>query len=309
MSILGQPTVAHLAKPEQTFHAPEKVLDTCSHSGFVSVFVPFFIGEFAVPASRALREVTRAGGTLGNDLLLSGISRVTIDSRFITVQQVFQNHRIVHIRPGRRYRVDQFAATVDADVSLHSEVPLIAFAGLVHLRIALLFATLGLARGVHNAGIDNRSAAHSHAIVLQVLVHDVEKLIAQIMALHQMAKLSYRGLIRNRLVAQINTNKATHCARIIQRFLGGRIRKTEPVLESVNAQHPLNANRSASGAFRFGIKWLNHLYELFPRDDAFHVLKKLLFAGLLSVFLKAVGKGLLSRSHQTCVKRWKLVCT
>jgi hypothetical protein len=56
-----------------------------------------------------------------------------------------------------------------AGLRLHPEVPLFAFAGLVHLRIPLLLLVLAGAWYDDQGGIDDRALLHGHAIGLEVV--------------------------------------------------------------------------------------------------------------------------------------------
>ena len=140
------------------------------------------------------------------------------------MKQIFQNPRIMHIRRCCRDRVNHLRLAVDTNVCLHSEIPLLALAGLVHLGIALLILVLGRTRRVDDRGIDNGSTRHLHAILFQVDIHYPEQLITEVVAFHQMTKLADRGLVRHRFPAQINAHELTHGSGIVQRFLGTRIR-------------------------------------------------------------------------------------
>src|SRR5258708_30861761 len=69
---------------------------------------------------------------------------------------------------------------------------------------------------------------------------------AQIGLLEQMAETAHVGLVGHRLAAQVDADEAPHRKRVIQRLLDRRIRQVEPVLDKVDAQHPLQADRRAT---------------------------------------------------------------
>ena len=64
---------------------------------------------------------------------------------------------------------------------------------------------------------------------------DIMIAFPQLVRFQQMPKLADRRLIRDRLATQINAHKLPHGARVIQRFLHGRIREIEPLLQTVEA--------------------------------------------------------------------------
>lgn len=226
----------------------------------------------------------------GNYIPFSGIGRIAPNAVLIAVKQIPQNHRIVDISRRSHNRMNQLGFTVNTNVGLHSEVPLIALLGLMHIRIALLLLVLGGTRRADNTGIDDSASAYLQAIFLQVLIDQIKQSITQIMALHQVAELADRRLIRCRLFAQVDTHKLPHRAGVVQSFLGGRIREIEPVLQEVDTQHFLYANRPAASARWIWIEGFNGFAKLLPRNNRFHVIQKLFLASLLSKFLEAIGE-------------------
>ena len=55
-----------------------------------------------------------------------------------------------------------------AGLRLHPEVPLVAFLGLVHLRIPFICLVLGGTGSGDQSGIDNRALLHGHAVGLEM---------------------------------------------------------------------------------------------------------------------------------------------
>ncbi len=76
----------------------------------------------------------------------------------------------------------------------------------MHLRVALLLLVLGRTRCTDDAGVDDGAPGDLQPVLLQVLIDQVEQVIAQIVLLHQVAEFANGGLIRYRLPAQINSN-------------------------------------------------------------------------------------------------------
>ena len=95
----------------------------------------------------------------------------------------------MNIGSGGHYTVNQLGPAVDAYVGLHSEVPLVTLSGRLHVRITLLFPILGGAWSRDDAGVNDGAATDMHSIFLQVIVHQVEQLIAKIVFLHQVTEL------------------------------------------------------------------------------------------------------------------------
>lgn len=188
------------------------------------------------------------------------------------------------------HRVNQLGFAVDTDMGLHAKEPLVAPASLVHIRIALLFLVLGRAGRVDDTGIDDSAPVHLQAIFLQILIDQIKQSISQIMALHQMAELTDFCFVRRRLLTEVNAHKLTHRGGIVQNFFSGRIGQIEPVLQEIDTQHTLDADRTAASPLRLGLERLDGFAKLFPGDDPFHVVQELFLAGLLAKLLETVGE-------------------
>src|SRR5215469_17691768 len=88
-----------------------------------------------------------------------------------------------------------------------------------------------------------------------------------------MAEAAHRRLVRHRLAAQIDADKTAHRRRIVERLLHRRVRQVEPLLQEVDAQHPLGPNRRAAIA-RLGIDRLDQPAQLRPRNHPLHLGQK-----------------------------------
>jgi len=74
-------------------------------------------------------------------------------------------------------------------------------------------------------------------------LHLVEQLLAQMVRLEQVPKAAHRRLVGHRLAAEIDVDKAPHCRRIVKRLFHRRVRQIEPLLQEIDAQHPLDPDR------------------------------------------------------------------
>ena len=77
---------------------------------------------------------------------------------YVTHRSIQQEsvHAVCQVRRGRHHRVNQLGLAVHSDVRFHPEVPLLALARLMHLRIPLLAGVLGRTRCVDNRRIHDR---------------------------------------------------------------------------------------------------------------------------------------------------------
>jgi len=134
------------------------------------------------------------------------------------MQQMRQGERVGHIGRRGQHRMNELVTTVDRHVRLHSEVPLLALGGLMHLRVALALSVLGRTRCADDRRIDDRALADLDAVVRQIRVHPRQQLLAELVPLQQMTELADRRLIRSRLLAQIDAREPAHRFRVVQRL-------------------------------------------------------------------------------------------
>ena len=290
MGIFVQSFVPHSGKAKLALHDAKEVFDFGSYFRFVPVFGAVSVAESYVTTAFLVGEVFSQRSMISNYIALTRIGRITPDTAFITVKKISQNGRVMNISGRSHNRVNQLGFAVDSDMSLHAEVPLITFSRLMHIRIALLFLVLGRTRRIDDTGIDDGAPAYFQAIFLEVLINQIKQTVAQTMTLHQMTEFADRCLVGSGLFTQIDTDKLTHGTGIVQSLLRRRIRQVKPVLQEMNTQHSLNAYRTSSSPSRVGIERFDGFTELFPGNNGFHILKKLLFTRFLAVFLEAVCK-------------------
>ena len=78
-------------------------------------------------------------------------------------------------------------------------------------------------------------------------LHLLEQPPAQIMRLEQMTEAAHRSLTRHRLATEVDAIKMPHRLRIVERLFHCRVGQIEPVLQEIDAQHPLDPDRRAAG--------------------------------------------------------------
>src|SRR6516165_6356251 len=142
LRVLRQPAVARLDEPEHSFEHPERVLNLGAHPGLRAVLASLHLIDHATMTVAFVGEVLGVRRVLADHRPLSPISLIAIDPRLLPVQQLPQHLRIMHVRRRRRHRMDQLGPAVHADVQLHTKIPLLPLARLVHLQIAALAAFL-----------------------------------------------------------------------------------------------------------------------------------------------------------------------
>ena len=145
----------------------------------------------------------------------AGIARVAVYPFVILPDQSAGHGDIGDVGRGRGDTVSQPGDSIDADMGLHPEVPLIALLDLFHLRIALLGLVLGGRGGCHDGGVNDRALAHEQALLGQMGVDFLEDPLGQSMLLQQMTEAQQRGSVRHALDGQIDTHEVTHRLAIV----------------------------------------------------------------------------------------------
>jgi hypothetical protein len=118
----------------------------------------------------------------------------------------------------------------------------------VHVRIARLVGVLGRRRRADDRRIDDGALGHLDPARLEMAMDLLEQAAAQLVLFQQMAEAAHRRLVGNWLAPQVDADEATHRQRVVESFLDRRVRQVEPVLEKVDAQHPLQTDRRTTVA-------------------------------------------------------------
>jgi hypothetical protein len=103
----------------------------------------------------------------------------------LPMQQLRQRMFVMHVGRREHRAVHQAALAVHPDMQLRAEVPLLAFAGLVHLRVARLLLILRRARRADDRGVHDGAALQRHAAGLQHPADFGKQLLAQFVRLKQ----------------------------------------------------------------------------------------------------------------------------
>lgn len=132
--------------------------------------------------------------------------------------------------------VSQSTLGIDADMSLHAEIPLIPFLGLMHLAVTLSTLIFGGVGGFDDGGIDQRALLHHNASVTKPLVDGFKELAGQLMLLKQITEVHDGSAVRNGLVKGV-FGKQTHRGNLVESIFHGAVAEVVPLLHAVNADH------------------------------------------------------------------------
>ena len=217
-------------------------------------------------------------GSLGNAL----VAGIAVHHLFIAMQQLSRRGEVMHVGGRGDNRVDQTRVLIDADMDLHSEIPLVALLGLVHLQIALPLFVLSGAGCRDQGGIHDRALPHRHASRAEVGFDRLKDPFAQFVLLQQVTKGQDRGLIGDPITDQLDAGKAEHGGHLDQGLLHGRITQRIPLLQQVDAQHGVQRiGRPAALLAGLGAVGLNQGDQRLPGHHYLHLRKKPLPFGLL----------------------------
>jgi hypothetical protein len=141
------------------------------------------------------------------------------------MQQITQDGAVMNVRRGRHERMNQLAGAIDADVSLHAKIPLVALFRRMHFGITLFPLLLRRAGRSDDRCVNDRAASDLYPALAQMGVDLLKELLPEPIALEQVAKLADRGLVRHQRPAQVDSGEAPHGIDVVQRlFRAGSLR-------------------------------------------------------------------------------------
>ena len=266
--VLREATVPHLREAPELLHDAKGVLTTRPRPRAGRVDPIPVGGAFA-----ALVHAIVATAGFPMELVLGfAVRLVAEERRLAAAHQVRELTDIGHRRVGRRERVHH-AARIGADMNLHADVPLLAFARLLHLGIARLRRILRRAGRSNDRRVDNRARLQQQPLLGEQRLHRLKHRGRQLMLLSEMPKPQDRRLIGHRILAQLHARKAPHRFRVVQHVLRLRIGEIEPLLQEVHAQHRLE-REWASAPPRLGVVRLDPCAQRRPGNHGDQLAEK-----------------------------------
>jgi hypothetical protein len=298
--VLSKALLAHLGEAELALADPKGVFYLGAHTGLE------FLGLFAqrTPRRVLLRLAfarthghmpvhARGFGKPGRTLLAS----VCKHDRLFSVKQTMSLGYIVEVGCCSADCVHQPKISIHPDMGFHTEMPLVALLGLVHLGVTLTTAVLG-GTGCSNQGDVHHSSCLEHqALGGQGGIDGGQQLDVQIVLFKQMAwTWSFAKPHEGSLLGKTNSSRIEPCKFAIQRgivqgLFHRRVRDAKPLLQEVNLQQGLNHKRRASsfGRYATGCKRLNQAIKFGPRHHLVHLVEEHAFACSLGDKLKSGG--------------------
>ena len=152
-------------------------------------------------------EVLRMWSRFENGLALPLVSTIAPHAGLVAVKNIVDHTAIMPIGRGRRHRVDNLRFAVHADMRLQAKIPLIAFLGLMHLRIPLAIFVLGRGRSCDDRRVHDAARANLDTLGGKMCVNGLKQHLSQTVGFNQVTEFANRRLIRRWLATQINIDK------------------------------------------------------------------------------------------------------
>src|SRR6516162_11869529 len=127
MSVLLEPAITYFDETKHSLDDPDRMLDFGPHLRFGAVFRPLGLVDHTAMAIAPVDEVSRSRCVLADHCPLTAVGLVAPHAGFVAVQQIGQHRAVANMSRRGLDCVDQLAATVDPEMRLHPEVPLVSF--------------------------------------------------------------------------------------------------------------------------------------------------------------------------------------
>ena len=133
----------------------------------------------------------------------AGVARIGMHDFHFAVQQLVDHYNFGGVRRRGDYRMHEARIGINANVRLHSEVPLLAVARLMHFRIAFTRFVLGRAGRCNDRRVDDAAALKQQALARQAGIDSRQNVQRQIISLQQSTEVEDRRLIRDRPIERL----------------------------------------------------------------------------------------------------------
>ena len=144
------------------------------------------------------------------------VTRISEHRALLAMQQGVGLAHVAGVGGRRDQRMHQPRLSIDANVRLHAELPVVTLLGLVHLRVARLGLVLCRGWGRNQRGIDDRPFTQDQALFGQMGVDRLEDLACEPVRFEQTSEFQQGGRIRCRLPRQINPHEAADRLTVVQ---------------------------------------------------------------------------------------------
>src|SRR5215831_3265360 len=296
--VLRQASVPHLRKSPELLDDPEGMLTSCPRPRSCSIDPPPSLAQRMLRLGPPVHPIAHPTRLEGLSIPFLPVRLIAEDLPLLPVKQLRKLRDVGSCRVRHPYRVNN-PAPVRPDVELHAEVPALPLARLLHLRIARLAGIFRRARRRDDRCVHDRPRAQQQPLLFQQGPDLRENSFGQPVLLEKVTKPKDRRLVGYDVLAQVNTREAPHRFTVVDRVLGCRVGKVEPLLQEVDSQHLLQAERLATRTC-LGVVRLNPGDQALPGDHRVHLRKEPLAPGNLSLLVPSDrGERTLITHHHT----------
>lgn len=296
--VLGQALVTHLAVAKLALENSELVLDLGADTRLdgLHLIEQHIQGAVLVELLALARhhgDVPTGIGVLilyFATLVNTSVARVGKDLCFLAVQQRRCLRDVVGVGGRGGDGVHQARIGIHANVRLHTEVPLVALLGLVHLRVALPILVLGGTGCGNQGGIDHGAALEQQTTGGQLGIDGGKDLSCQLVPLQEVSKAQDGAFVGQAGDARVQVGELSVQGNVVQGFFHRRVGVPEELLQQVNAQHRLQRKGRAPRLACRRVR-CNQRQKIKPWDDGIHLIEECTLARPLGgKFKSACGK-------------------
>ncbi len=270
--VLCDATVAHLGEAEHALHYADRVLDARAYPGARTVDPTLLFAQALVAPAAFLRQVlcplALGPGSCRSAPRKRYRPRPDPPPRAATARSPDRRARWPSLPPpsGSSWSCDR----PQRGPSCRSTTGCPSWSG-AYSGSRSPFAFLVELGALMIVAFHDRARGDFQPFGLKVASDFSKELLAQIVRFEQMPKLAHRGLIGRRFTAKINAHERAHRHRVVQRLLHRWVRQVEPLLQEVDAQHPLKPNRPTPRTLRLRVHRIDQRYQPRPRHHPLHL--------------------------------------
>src|SRR5215472_9264342 len=291
--VLRQASVPHLRKSPELLDDPEGMLTPRTCPRACSIDLPPSLTQRPIRVGPSVHPIPHPARLESLSIPFLPVRLIAEDLPLLPVKQLRKLRDIGRCRVRRPHRVNN-PTPVRPNVELHAEVPALPLARLLHLRVARLARIFRGTRRGNDRCVHDRPRAQQQSLLFQQGPDLRENSLGQPVLLEKVTKPKDRRLVRHDVLAQVDACEAPHRFTVVDRVLGCRVGKVEPLLQEVDSQHLLHAERLATRTC-LGVVRLNPGDQALPGDHRVHLRKEPLAPGNLSLLVPS------DRSERTLI--------
>jgi len=277
--VFGQPTIARLLVAEDVLDAVKWMVELGAHPGLelleqLEQRSGVRFGQRSVLSGATPDMPFHSAVLIFVSLRNSLVARITERYRLTAVQKRIGLGDVAHIGFSRDHGRGEPRISIDTNVRLHTEVPLITLLGLVHFRVERSVLVFRRRRRCVDRRIDDSACSKPKALGGQELVDGCEVAFSQLVLFHQAPKLRPGRRIRRCLAAQVNSDKTANRLAIIDRTLHAFVGQSKALLGKVHVQHAPHPNRWPTATIASRMERLDFGHRRRPRRHRIDLAQK-----------------------------------